>query len=101
MIKLSVFYNTPSDPAAFEEHYFGTHMPLVDKMPGLVRTEVTRFTGTMDGKPAPYYIQTDLVFESNDAMGAAFGTSEGQAVVADTPNLQDAIAALAIGEIAR
>ena len=29
-------YRTPEDPAAFERHDFGTHLPLVVKTPALV-----------------------------------------------------------------
>ena len=101
MIKLSVSYQTPADPAAFDAHYLGTHMPLAEKMPGLVRTEVTKYTGTLDGSPAPCYMQTDLVFETQDALMAAFGTPEGQAVAADMANLQGTPMVTAIGEIAR
>jgi hypothetical protein len=28
-VKLVVLYTQPDDPAAFEEHYLGVHMPLV------------------------------------------------------------------------
>ncbi len=30
-----VVYKTPPDPAAFEKHYFETHIPLAKKLPGL------------------------------------------------------------------
>jgi uncharacterized protein (TIGR02118 family) len=30
MVKLTVLYGPPDDPAAFEDHYAGTHVPLVD-----------------------------------------------------------------------
>lgn len=32
MIKLTVLYGHPVDPAAFEAYYFNTHMPLVALM---------------------------------------------------------------------
>jgi uncharacterized protein (TIGR02118 family) len=28
-VKLVVLYTQPGDPAAFDEHYLGVHMPLV------------------------------------------------------------------------
>jgi len=37
VIKLSVIYQTPADPAAFDAHYLGTHAPMCDKLPGIVR----------------------------------------------------------------
>ena len=33
MIKLVVAYGAPEDPAAFDQHYASTHIPLVDKIP--------------------------------------------------------------------
>jgi uncharacterized protein (TIGR02118 family) len=101
VIKLSVSYQTPKDPAAFDAHYLGTHMPLCDKMPGLVRAEVTKYTGTLDGSAPPNYLQTDLYFESQEALMAAFGTPEGQAVAADVANLQGTAMVLAIGTVER
>jgi uncharacterized protein (TIGR02118 family) len=42
MVKLTVLYGHPDDPAAFEEYYANTHMPLVDDMPNLQRYEAAR-----------------------------------------------------------
>ena len=41
-VKLMVLYTQPSDPEAFDRHYFGTHMPLVNAIPGLQRAETGR-----------------------------------------------------------
>ena len=48
-IKLVVLYTQPDDPAAFDEHYLGVHMPLVAKLPGLERAETGKFTMALDG----------------------------------------------------
>jgi uncharacterized protein (TIGR02118 family) len=101
MIKMSVTYQTPSDPAAFDAHYLGTHMPLCDKLPGIVRTEVTKFGPGLDGSAPANYLQTDLVFESQDALMAALGSPEGQTVVADVANLQGTATVIALGTVAR
>lgn len=68
-------YRSPEDPAAFEDHYFGSHVPLVEKTPGLVETRVHRVTRQFVGEPA-YHLLAELVFESPKAMKAAFRTSE-------------------------
>src|SRR3982074_1704814 len=47
-IKLTVLYGHPTDPAAFERYYAGTHMPLVRKIQG-VRTEQAKVIGSPDG----------------------------------------------------
>jgi uncharacterized protein (TIGR02118 family) len=101
VIKISVSYETPSDPEGFDKHYLGVHIPMCDKLPGIKRIEVTKFKGTMDGKPAPYYLQTDLVFDSRDAAMAAFGSDVGKEVAADVANLQGTTVVTTVGDIVR
>jgi uncharacterized protein (TIGR02118 family) len=100
VIKISVLYTAaPKDPEAFDKHYLGVHIPMCQKLPGIKRVEVTKYSGTMDGKPAPYYIQTDLTFDSQDAAMAAFGSDVGKEVVADVANLQGTPTTTAVGSI--
>ena len=99
MIKLSVIYQTPADPGAFDAHYLGTHAPMCDKLPGIVRCEVTKFTNGMDGSPPANYLQTDLVFDTKDALMAALGSEQGKALVADMANLQGTATVMALGTI--
>jgi len=68
-------YRTPDDPADFDRHYFGTHVPLVEKTPGLVANRVHRVTRQFVGEPA-YYLLAELVFESPEAMKAGFKSPE-------------------------
>jgi len=78
-VKLVVLYTHPDDPEAFDRHYLSTHMPMVAKMPGLLHAESGRFTG----RDQPYYRSSGLVFADRDALNAAAGSPEGQAVSAD------------------
>ena len=82
-IKLVVMYTQPDDPAAFDEHYLGVHMPLVAKLPGLLRSETGKVTAALDGLEQTYYRITELYFADQDAMGAAFGSPEGGETAAD------------------
>jgi uncharacterized protein (TIGR02118 family) len=68
-------YRVPDDPAEFERHYFGTHVPLVEKTPGLLENRVHRVTRQFVGAPA-YHLLAELVFESAEAMKRAFGSEE-------------------------
>ncbi len=68
-------YRTPEDPAAFEEKYFGSHVPLVERTPGLLENRVHRVTRQFVGEPS-YHLLAELVFESPEAMKAAFRTPE-------------------------
>ncbi|HSR85179.1 MAG TPA: EthD family reductase [Streptosporangiaceae bacterium] len=82
-IKLVVLYTQPDDPAAFDEHYLGVHMPLVAKVPGLQRAETGKFTMALDGGEQTYYRVAELYFADAEAMNAAFATPEGAETAAD------------------
>jgi len=82
-IKLVVLYTQPDEPAAFDEHYFGVHMPLVEKLPGLERAETGRFTMALDGGEQTYYRVAELYFADQDTMNAALGSPEGAETAAD------------------
>lgn len=83
MVKLIVCYGPPDDPAAFDEHYHGTHAPLAEAVPGLRRFDAGKVLGSADGSPAPYYLIAELFFDDVDALQAGMGSPEGQAAAAD------------------
>ena len=82
-VKLVVLYTQPEDPAEFDRQYFGTHMPLVHAIPGLQRAETSKFTAALDGGESTFYRAAELYFADQAALGAAFGSAEGQATSAD------------------
>lgn len=82
-VKLVVLYTQPDDPAAFDEHYLGVHMPLAEKIPGLQRAETSKFTAALDGGEQPYYRAAELYFADAAAMQAAFASPEGTATGQD------------------
>jgi uncharacterized protein (TIGR02118 family) len=86
MIKLTALYGHPTNPAAFEDYYTATHMPLVAKMTGVLRHETAKVVGTPSGDKPPYHRMFEAWFENEAALGAAMGSPEGQAVVADLEN---------------
>ena len=98
MIKLTVLYNAPADPAAFDAYYFGTHIPLANKLPGLLRLEVSKL-GNLDGSPPTHYLGADLFFESTEALMAALGSPEGATVAADVGNYAEAGVSMSVGQI--
>ena len=87
MMTLTALYSTPADVDAFEAHYLSTHAPLVDAIPGLVRQETARSTGTPDGSPAPYYRSAHLYFEDAAALQAGLASPEGRATAQDAAEL--------------
>ena len=87
MMTVTALYSTPADVDAFEAHYLSTHAPLVDAIPGLVRQETARSTGTPDGSPAPYYRIAHLYFADAEGLQAGLGSAEGRATARDAAEL--------------
>ncbi len=90
MAKLYAIYQQPKDPAAFDSHYFGKHVPLAKGIPGLLSYEVTRGDVMgMAGKHGAYLIAT-LGFASMEAIAVAMASPQGQAAAADLANFASA-----------
>jgi uncharacterized protein (TIGR02118 family) len=83
--RLVVSYGRPEDTGAFDAYYRDTHTPLATKMPGLVRLTVGHPQALDPSSPAPYLV-AELDFDSEQAMGAAFGSEEGKAAAGDVAN---------------
>jgi uncharacterized protein (TIGR02118 family) len=86
MLKVTVLYGHPTDPASFEKYYAETHMPLVAKIPGGARTEKAKVVATPDGSKPAYHRIFEFWFDSQEQMQASLGSPEGQAAVGDLPN---------------
>ena len=83
MVKLVAVYRKPDDPAAFDKHYFETHLPLAKKMPGLIKCEIEKGTGSpMPDLEAPH-LAAHLYFENAAARDAALNSPEGKAAGKD------------------
>ncbi len=73
-MKLVALYNRPADPEAFDKAYFGEHIPLVEKVPGLLETKITRLRASMRGQD--YYLMAELYFEDEAAFKAGMNSPE-------------------------
>jgi uncharacterized protein (TIGR02118 family) len=99
MVKLVVAYGQPEDPAAFDEHYAGTHIPLVEKIPNLRRFESGKVLGAPDGSAPPFYYLAELSFDDAEQLQAAMGSPEGQAAGADVETFASGGATLMIAQV--
>ena len=86
MIKMTVLYGHPADPAAFENYYVDTHTPLALTMKGVSRMELTKFLKTPDGADAAFYRMAELYFTGVAEMQKAMDSPEGKATGADLAN---------------
>jgi uncharacterized protein (TIGR02118 family) len=89
-VKLTVLYTKQKDAEAFTKYYLSTHAALVEKVPGIKRTEVATVLPPAAEQPAPpYYRITELYFEDIATFQKSLATPEWKAVVADVPNFAD------------
>ena len=72
MVKLSVMYvGQPTEPAAFDVYYWGTHLSTIQKWPQVRRITVTK------GVPGDEFYQiADLWFDSRVDIDAALASPE-------------------------
>ena len=73
-MKLIALYKEPADPAGFDEAYFKNHIPLVEKVPGLLRTEITHIRATLQGER--YYMMAVLHFADEESFKAGLNSPE-------------------------
>jgi uncharacterized protein (TIGR02118 family) len=86
MTRLTVLYGHPDDPAAFDQYYHGTHIPLARKIKGLKGWTIGKCHPVTPGEEPPYYLIVGLYADSRNAMDAILESPEGQAAVADLAN---------------
>lgn len=82
MVKLVVLYKKPQDVQAFENHYRETHLPLVRKMPGVRKIDVSHFTGSPVGEPK-FYMMAEVYFDDQDSLMASLSSTQGKAAGKD------------------
>ena len=82
MIKLVALYKTPPDIADFEKHYFEKHIPLVQKIPGLMKAEVSRLSG-LPGQDSKYHLMAEMYFNNMDELNTGMASPEGKATARD------------------
>lgn len=99
MIKLTVLYGHPTDPAAFETYYTGIHLPIAAAIKGFEKVEYTKFLSAPDGSPAAHYRMAEFWVKSPEALQAAMGSAEGQATAADLARFATGGVTLLVGVV--
>jgi uncharacterized protein (TIGR02118 family) len=98
MLKLTVLYNHPEDPETFEEYYANERLPLVAKIPNVLRFESGR-VGTVDGSEPPYHRIVELWFESAERLSEALSSPEGEDATGDIRTFATGGATVFISEV--
>ena len=87
MASIFVMYKTPQDPAAFDNYYFETHVPIAKKIPGLQKYEVSSGSVATPAGPSGVHLIANLHFGDLAAIQNAFASEQGQAAGADVQKL--------------
>lgn len=74
--KITVIYDNPTDPAAFESAYEAQQLDVARTVPGYVKFEASKVWPKEDGSPTPAYRMIDWYFTDYDAASAAVTTPE-------------------------
>ena len=74
--KVTVIYDNPVDPDAFETAYESEQLEAARRIPGYVRFETSKVWPKEDGSPTPAYRMIDLYYPDYDAASAAVSTPE-------------------------
>jgi uncharacterized protein (TIGR02118 family) len=83
MARLVVMYRTPKDAGAFDKYYFGKHVPIAKKIPGIRKYEVSQGPVVTPAGPSGLHLIATLHFDDLAAIQRAFASAEGQAAAAD------------------
>ncbi|HEY4840779.1 MAG TPA: EthD family reductase [Terriglobales bacterium] len=68
MARLVVVYKTPRDGAAFDQHYFGTHIPIAKKIPGLRKFEISQGPVLTPAGSSDFHLVATLHFDDMAAI---------------------------------
>lgn len=77
--KITVIYDNPTDPEAFEAAYASEQLEAARRIPGYVRFEASKVWPKEDGSPTPAHRMIDLYYPDYDAASAAVATPEAGA----------------------
>mgnify|MGYP000078089646 CR=1 FL=1 len=86
MQKITVLYKHPNDAEKFKSYYKNKHLPLVDKIEGLYKAEITEIQSGPGGQPSDYFLMAELYFKDLAQMQESMGSPEGQTVTDDLSN---------------
>lgn len=78
--KITMLFDNPTDPEAFEAAYADGFVDLARGLPGLQQIESSKVWPKEDGSATPAYRTVDLYFPDYDTASAAVTTPEAGAL---------------------
>ena len=98
MIKLVALFKRPEEVEEFDRHYGEVHSPLMSRVPGLERMEVTRNIQAFRGEP-PYHLVAEMYFRDRSSFDAAMASEENRAAGKDLMNFARDVVTMFYGEV--
>ena len=98
MFKLIALYKAPQDPDAFMAHYKDTHVPLVRKIPGLQKVELTKVVNTLMGEPGNFLL-AEMYFADEASYKTAMKSPDNAAAGKDVGVFAAGLVTLMKGEV--
>ena len=80
MYKLTTLYRIVDDLEKLDDFFHNTHLQLAEKLPGLLKSEVTRINGKPGSLQSRFHLMYELYFESETAYMESFATEGGMAL---------------------
>jgi uncharacterized protein (TIGR02118 family) len=77
-LSLIVLYKTPKDSAAFDKHYVDIHDPLVKKIPGFRRFELSRSPVASPAGASGVYLAATLIFDRMASLQSGLATPKAR-----------------------
>jgi len=88
-VRLIALYQVPADREAFDRHYHEVHTPIVMRYPRL-RQLIVGNVEPMGPRSVPYYLATQMIFDSREDLDAAMASEAGIESGRDLRNFADA-----------
>ena len=85
-LKITVLYSQPQNSQEFDKYYYAKHMPMVYAAKQIKKVEIARPGPGPNGSPPPYYLVTELWFESPEVFKSVAATPEWKAIGDDVAN---------------
>jgi uncharacterized protein (TIGR02118 family) len=85
-LKITVLYNQPQNSEEFDKYYYAKHMPMVYAVKEIKKVEIARPGPGPSGSPPPYYLVTELWFESPEVFKSVAATPAWKAIADDVAN---------------
>ena len=89
MPRLVALYKIPEDTDAFDAHYRDVHTPIVSRYPNLRDVRLSKLSG-VGGRPSPYYLMAEMVFDSFGDLDEALASEPGAESARDLRNFAGA-----------